>query len=43
LLDNARAKFELNWRPRIDLAKLINAAWTYKRSPDDARKVWYPG
>ena len=42
-LDNARAKFDLNWRPRYDLAKLIDAAWTYKRAPDDPRKVWYPG
>ena len=26
-----------------DLAKLIDAAWTYQRAPDDPRKVWYPG
>ena len=32
-LDNTRAKFDLNWRPRSDLAKLIDAAWTYKRAP----------
>jgi UDP-glucose 4-epimerase len=25
-LDNARAKFDLNWRPRYDLAKLTEAA-----------------
>jgi UDP-glucose 4-epimerase len=42
-LDNARARFDLNWRPRYDLAKLIDAAWTYNRAPDDPRKVWYPG
>src|ERR1700722_12375795 len=42
-LDNARAKFDLNWRPRYDLAKLITAAWTFQRAPDDPRKVWYPG
>jgi UDP-glucose 4-epimerase len=28
-LDNTRAKFDLDWRPRTDLAKLIDAAWTY--------------
>jgi UDP-glucose 4-epimerase len=42
-LDNARAKFDLNWRPQYDLDKLIDSAWTYKRAPDDPRKVWYPG
>jgi UDP-glucose 4-epimerase len=42
-LDNARAKFDLNWRPRYRLAKLIDSAWAYERAPDDPRKVWYPG
>jgi UDP-glucose 4-epimerase len=42
-LDNARATFDLNWRPRTDLAKLIDAAWTFQRAPDDPPKVWYPG
>ena len=42
-LDNSRAKFELGWRPKYDLARLIDAAWTYERAPDDRRKVWYPG
>jgi UDP-glucose 4-epimerase len=32
-LDNARAKLDLNWRPRTDLAKLIDAAWTFQRPP----------
>jgi UDP-glucose 4-epimerase len=41
-LDNSRAKFDLNWRPQYDLAKLIDAAWTYKRASNDPRKVWYP-
>ena len=40
---NSRAKFELEWRSRYDLARLIDAAWTYRRPPDDPRKVWYPG
>ena len=34
---------DLNWRPRTDLAKLIDSAWTYERAPNDPRKVWYPG
>ena len=42
-LDNTRAKLDLNWRPRYDLAKLIDAAWTFQRAPHDPRKVWYPG
>jgi UDP-glucose 4-epimerase len=42
-LDNTRAKFDLNWRPRTDLASLIDAAWTFQHAPDDPRKVWYPG
>ncbi len=42
-LDNSRAKFELGWRPTYDLARLVEAAWTYQRADDDPRKVWYPG
>ena len=42
-LDNAKAKFLLGWRPRYDLARLTDAAFDYKRAPDDPRKVWYPG
>jgi nucleoside-diphosphate-sugar epimerase len=42
-LDNTRAKLDLNWRPRTDLASLIDVAWTFQRAPDDPRKVWYPG
>lgn len=42
-LDNTKAKFLLDWRPEIDLKLLIDKAWSYQRSPDDARKVWYPG
>jgi UDP-glucose 4-epimerase len=38
-----RAKLDLNWRPRTDLAKLIDAARTLQPAPDDPRKVWYPG
>jgi UDP-glucose 4-epimerase len=42
-LDNAKAKFLLGWRPRYDMARLVEAAWTYERAPDDPRTVWYPG
>ena len=42
-LDNAKAKFLLGWRPRYDLKKMVDAAWEYRRAPDDPRKVWYPG
>ena len=42
-MDNSRAKFELGWRPRYDLVRLIDAAWTYRREPGDSGKVWYPG
>ena len=42
-LDNTKAKLLLGWRPRYDLKKLIDAAWSYRRSADDPRKVYYPG
>ena len=42
-LDNTKAKFLLGWRPRYDLARLTDAAFDYKRAPDDPRMVWYPG
>ena len=42
-LDNTKAKLLLDWRPEYDLAKLIDSAWDYERSPDDVRKIWYPG
>lgn len=42
-LDNSKAKFALNWRPQYDLPRLIDAAWSYQRSADEPRKVWYPG
>ncbi len=42
-LDNAKAKFLLGWRPAYDLNRLIDTAWDHRRSPDDPRKVWYPG
>ncbi|MBA2481728.1 MAG: NAD(P)-dependent oxidoreductase [Planctomycetes bacterium] len=42
-LDNTKAKFLLGWRPRYDLAKLIDEAWNFQRSPSDPRTVYYPG
>ena len=42
-MDNSKAKFRLGWHPHYDLRKLIDSAWSYRRSPDDPRKVWYPG
>ncbi|MEM7233990.1 MAG: NAD(P)-dependent oxidoreductase [Planctomycetota bacterium] len=42
-LDNAKAKFLLDWRPEVDLERLIESAWTYERGADDPRKIWYPG
>jgi UDP-glucose 4-epimerase len=42
-LDNAKAKFVLGWKPRYDLPRLIEEAWTYQRAESDPRRVWYPG
>jgi nucleoside-diphosphate-sugar epimerase len=42
-LDNTRARLELGWRPACDLERLVEAAWSYRRAPDDPRRVWYPG
>ncbi len=42
-LDNTKAKFLLNWRPRYDLARLIDEAFSYVRASNELRKIWYPG
>ena len=42
-LDNTKARFLLGWRPQYDLERVVDAAWSYERSPDDPRRVWYPG
>jgi nucleoside-diphosphate-sugar epimerase len=42
-LDNTKAKFLLGWRPQYDLKRLLDSAWDYERSPEDPRKIWYPG
>ena len=42
-LDNSKAKFRLGWRPRYDLARLVDSAYDYARAADDPRTIWYPG
>ena len=42
-LDNAKAKLLLGWRPKFDMAAMADAAFEYRRAPDDPRVVWYPG
>ncbi len=42
-LDNSKAKFLLDWRPKVDLHELIDRAWNYTRKEKDVRKIWYPG
>ena len=42
-LSNARARFELGWRPDYDTHRLVTESWAYTRAPDDPRRVWYPG
>jgi nucleoside-diphosphate-sugar epimerase len=43
LLDNAKARLQLGWAPRVDTARLVDRAFDYVRAPDDVRKVWYVG
>jgi UDP-glucose 4-epimerase len=43
LLDNAKARLQLGWAPNVDPPALCDRAFGYVRSPDDPRKVWYPG
>jgi UDP-glucose 4-epimerase len=42
-LDNSKARLLLGWRPRYDLERLVEEAWTYERAANDPRHVWYPG
>jgi UDP-glucose 4-epimerase len=42
-LDNSKAKFLLGWRPRYDLPRLVESAWSYQRAADDPRVIRYPG
>ena len=42
-MDNAAAKFDLGWRPAVDLPQLIDRAYDHVRRPEEPRKIWYPG
>ena len=42
-LDNSKARYFLDWRPRYDTRRIIDEAWDYRRAADDPRKIWYPG
>jgi len=42
-LSNSKARLKLGWKPAVDLASLIDLAWTHVRPPGDPRKIWYPG
>ena len=35
-------KAEVGWRPRYDIARLVEAEWDYRRAEGDPRKVWHP-
>ena len=41
--DTTKAKAMLGWTPEYDLKKLIDESYSYQRSQEEARKVWYPG
>jgi nucleoside-diphosphate-sugar epimerase len=42
-MDNAKARALLDWEPQYDLPRLIEEAWSYQRSDNDPRRIWYPG
>ena len=42
-LDNTKAKFLLDWSPKVSLYELIDRSWNYSRNEEDVRKIWYPG
>ena len=42
-MDNSAAKFDMEWRPLVDLHGLIDMAWEYNRGDNYSRKIWYPG
>lgn len=43
LLDNAKARLQLGWAPKVDTAALVDRAFDYVRDPGDVRKIWYVG
>jgi UDP-glucose 4-epimerase len=42
-LDNTKARHLLGWAPSVDLEALVERAWTYKRTDNEVRNIWYPG
>lgn len=42
-MDNAAARFDLGWRPVVDLPALIDRAWHHRRPENDPRIIYYPG
>jgi nucleoside-diphosphate-sugar epimerase len=42
-IDNNKAKYILDWRPKYDMEKLVDSAWEYVRPENEPRTVWYPG
>ena len=42
-LDNSKARQMLDWEPKYDAIRLVDAAFAYQRAADDPRKVWYVG
>ena len=42
-LDNSKARFLLDWRPEVDMERLVDRAWDYQRDQSDPRQIWYPG
>lgn len=42
-LSNHKARHQLGWSPEVDLETMMVEAWSYQRSPDEPRMVWYPG
>jgi nucleoside-diphosphate-sugar epimerase len=42
-LDNSKARMVLGWQPEIDVEGLVEHAWSYRRSENDPRIIWYPG
>jgi UDP-glucose 4-epimerase len=42
-LDNTRAKLTSTGARAPISPSSSNAAWTFQRTPDDPRKVWYAG
>lgn len=42
-LDNAKARFLLDWSPEYDYKRLIDEAYDYQRAGDDPRVIYYPG